>query len=664
MLYLVTGASGFIGKRLVAALLARPGSRVAVILRNLGEKRQAALLGYWKMNGKADARRVTFIEGDLTQPGLGIDGATIAKFKGKVDHLFHLAAIYDLAADPKVVAQANVDGTRHVVQLAAAIGARRFHHVSSVAAAGLYDGVFREDMFDEAEKLDHPYFSSKHEAERIVRQDCTVPWRIYRPGLVVGDSRTGEMDKIDGPYYFFKLIQRMRSILPPWMPTIGFEGGRINLVPVDFVVAALDHIAHVEGEDGRCFHLTDPHPQRVGEIMGILSRAAHAPPPIVRINASLLNFIPRGVAMALMALTPVRRIRDAIVRDLGLPDGVLTYVNCPTRFDSRDAERVLRPAGIAVPAFPDYAWRLWDYWERHLDPDLFVDRSLNGRVAGRVVLITGGSAGIGKALAFKVAAAGARTIIVGRDAEKLDAACAEARSRGLEFVPYSADIADPAQCQELVERIRAEQPPVDILVNNAGRSIRRSIEDTYERFHDYERTMQLNYFGCLRMTLAFLPPMSQRRSGHVINVSSIGVLTNAPRFSAYVASKSALEAWTRCAASEFLDRGVQFTTVSLPLVRTAMTAPTRLYDQIPMLSAEEAADLLIDAIIRRPVRVATRTGVFGQVIHALLPRVAQIIMNTSFRMFPDSARHGAEGGTAPPTADQIAFAQLLRGIHL
>ena len=149
---------------------------------------------------------------------------------------------------------------------------------------------------------------------------------------------------------------------------------------------------------------------------------------------------------------------------------------------------------------------------------------------------------------------------------------------------------------------------MDILVNNAGRSIRRAIENSFDRFHDFERTMQLNYFGALRLTMGLLPKMMEKRRGHIINISSIGVLTNAPRFSAYVASKAAMDAFSKCAASEFADRGIEFTTINMPLVKTPMIAPTKLYDQVPTLTPEDAADLVVQAIIYKPVRIATRLG--------------------------------------------------------
>lgn len=661
MIYAITGASGFIGKRLVRTLLSRPGAVVYFVMRDPSAERVARLREYWS----ADETSAIPLRGDLTKPGLGIADDDAAALKGKVDHFFHLAAVYDLNADPELELRTNVAGTREALLFAEAIGAKRFHHMSSIAAAGLYNGVFREDMFDEAEQLDHPYFASKHESEKIVRRESRIPWRIYRPGIVVGDSRTGEMDKIDGPYYFFKLIQKMRKLLPPWMPAIGLEGGRINLVPVDFVVAAVDHLAHLDGQDGKCFHLTDPNPGRVGDVLNVFARAAHAPEMTARINAALFNMIPPAMLKSLMALTPFRRIRKAIMKDLDLPDDILQFVNYPTRFDCREAERLLQPAGLTVPRLADYAWRLWDYWERNLDPDLFIDRSLQGAVGGRVALVTGGSSGIGKATAFKLAKAGARTIIVARDAEKLEATLKEAEARGLTLVAYSADIADRASCDALIAKIGGTHGGVDLLVNNAGRSIRRSIENSYDRLHDFERTMQLNYFGALHLTLGLLPEMAKRRRGHVINISSIGVLTNAPHFSAYVASKAALEAWTRCAASEFIDRGVDFTIINMPLVRTAMIAPTRFYEHVPTLTPDEAADLVVRAIIHRPERIATRLGIFGQVLNAVAPRVARIIMNTTFRMFPDRGPAKEDRSISEPlTPDQVAFTQLLRGIHL
>jgi len=660
MQYFVTGATGFIGKRLVKKLLEREDAVVYFLLRKESEHKLTKLSQYWG----ASAARARPVYGNLETKELGVGAQEIKNLTGQIDHLYHLAAVYDISADEESQIAANIDGTRNAVEFAKCIYAGHFHHFSSIAAAGLYEGVFREDMFDEAENYGHPYFLTKHESEKIVRTECTVPWSVFRPAMVVGDSTTGQMDKIDGPYYFFKLIQRMRQLLPPWMPTLGLEGGRINIVPVNFVVDALDHISHKPDIAGRCFHVVDSEGYRVGDVLNIFRKAAHAPSSSLFINAALLGFIPKSVKHSLLALTPVRRIRDAIMKDLALPASVFTFVNYPTRFDNRDMLAALKGSDIECPNLRDYAWRLWDYWERHLDPDLFIDRSLRGSVAGKVVLVTGGSSGIGLAAAHKMADAGAVTVICGRDVDKLEAAQEEAKAKGYSFACYPVDIADIDACDHFVKSVIENHGGVDFLINNAGRSIRRAIESSYDRFHDLERTMQLNYFGCLRLTMGFLPGMTAKRKGHVVNISSIGVLMNAPRFSAYVASKAALDAWTRCASSEFADVGVSFTTINMPLVRTPMIAPTNIYNNVPALSPEEAADMIAQACIYKPVRIATRLGITGQVLYALVPRIAQIVMNTIFRMFPDSAAAKGDKPAKPHlSAEAIAMQQMMRGIH-
>jgi NAD(P)-dependent dehydrogenase (short-subunit alcohol dehydrogenase family) len=365
-------------------------------------------------------------------------------------------------------------------------------------------------------------------------------------------------------------------------------------------------------------------------------------------------------------LPPVKRFTHVVLRDLGIPPDAIRMVNYPTRFDAREAERALRGTRIRVPDLQTYAWRLWDYWERNLDPDLFVDHSLSGKVKGRTVLVTGGSSGIGKAAALKIAAAGARVLICARNQDELAATQREISDAGGICHSYIADLSEEKSCAELVQRIIDEHGGIDILINNAGRSIRRSIALSYDRFHDFERTMQLNYFGSLRLIMGFLPGMTERHRGHIINISSIGVLTNAPRFSAYVASKAALDAFSRCAQAEFSDNGIHFTTVNMPLVKTPMIAPTKMYEAVPTLTPDEAADMIVEAIVERPVRLATRMGTFAQIFYALAPRAYEILMNTAFRLFPDSpAAKGMKGRgeMAQPTSEQVAFASLMRGVH-
>jgi NAD(P)-dependent dehydrogenase (short-subunit alcohol dehydrogenase family) len=659
MAYFVTGGTGFIGRFLVQNLL-KHREPVYLLVRKSALKKLPALRESWGV----DDKRVVAIVGDLAKPNLGIAAEDLKRLKGKVDHLFHLAAIYDLTASAEDQQRANIDGTRHAVEFAHDVQAGCFHHVSSIAAAGLYDGVFREDMFEEAEDLDHPYFRTKHLAEGIVRSECKRPWRIYRPGFVVGHSKTGYIDKIDGPYYFFKLIQKMRNMLPPWMPTIGIEGGRINIVPVDFVADALDYLAHKKGLDGKCFHLTDPEPYRIGEVMNIFARAAHAPQMTMRVNARMFGFIPAPILYGIGALSPVKRMLRAVLKDLGIPKDAFDFINWPTRYDNREAAKALKGSGIDVPPLDSYAAKLWDYWERNLDPDLFIDHSLSGRIKDKVVVVTGASSGIGKATALKLASAGAKVMLVARGEEKLLDTKKEIEAAGGRSWIYSADVSDMASCDALVAKVLKDHAGCDYLINNAGRSIRRGVLNSLDRFHDFERTMQLNYFGALRLIMGFLPGMVANKRGHIINISSIGVLSNAPRFSAYVASKSALDSFAACAASEFIDKGVDFTTINMPLVRTPMIAPTKMYENVPTLSPEQAADLVVEAIVYKPVRIATRLGIFGAVSHAIAPKLTQILLNSAFNMFPDSpAAAGKKEGETRLSPEQMAFAQLTQGIH-
>ena len=662
MNYFVTGATGFIGRNLVERLLQREGT-VYALVRAGSRGRLEELRTAWG----ADGARVVPIAGDLSQPGLGVSEEDLVTLRGEVDHFFHLAAIYDMAAGAEAQEVANVEGTRHAVELAGAIEAGCFHQVSSIAAAGLYRGTWTEDMFDEAEDLDtHPYFRTKHESERVVREECPRPWRVYRPGIVVGDSRTGEIDKIDGPYYMFKLLQRIRRVLPSWLPTVGIEGGEINIVPVDFVASAIDHIAHKPGLDGRAFHLTDPTPKTAGEVLNLFAKAADAPQAALRLDQGLTDPV-RGLARAgLRLFPPAKRAVKMALNELGVPPAVLNYVNYPTHFDSTETQAALRGSGIEAPPLESYAPRVWDYWERNLDPGLFGDRTLSAAVRGKVVLITGASSGIGKATAVKVADAGATVLLVARSVEKLEETKAEIETAGGVAHIHRCDMSDMEDVERMAEEVLAYHGRVDVLVNNAGRSIRRSVALSYDRFHDYERTIQLNYFGAVRLILALLPSMQAHKTGHIINVSSIGTQTNPPRFSAYVASKSALDAFSRVIASEVVGDGVHITTIYMPLVRTPMIAPTRMYDMFPAITPEEAAEMITGAMVDRPKKVATRLGTFGELLYAVAPKASDRILSTAYKLFPESQAAKGKGDEAPdraPTTEAVAFAHLMKGVH-
>ena len=285
---------------------------------------------------------------------------------------------------------------------------------------------------------------------------------------------------------------------------------------------------------------------------------------------------------------------------------------------------------------------------------------------GKIVLITGASSGIGKATAVKVADAGATVLLVARSLDKLEETKDEIVSGGGTAHIHQCDLADIEDIERMAEEVLTYHGHVDILVNNAGRSIRRSIALSYDRYHDFERTIQLNYLGSVRLILALLPAMRARKGGHIINISSIGTQTNPPRFSAYVASKAALDAFSRVIASEVLEDNVHITTVHMPLVRTPMIAPTRMYDMFPAITPEEAAEMIAKAMIRRPKKVATRLGTFGELMYAVAPKASDSILNTAYKLFPDSqAAKGkkSEARDKAPSTEAVAFAHLMKGVH-
>jgi NAD(P)-dependent dehydrogenase (short-subunit alcohol dehydrogenase family) len=657
--YYMTGATGFIGRHLVEELLRNREGDVFVLVREDSRDKLDALIARWP-----DAERVKPVVGDLQQRNLGHDDAWVEEHRGRIDHVFHLAAIYDMTAPDELNERLNIGGTRHAVELANALDAGHLHHMSSVAITGEFKGLFREDMFDEGQKLPSAYHRTKYESERVVREQATVPWRVYRPSIVIGDSRTGEMDKVDGPYYFFKLIQKTRSVLPQWFPLVGPELGWTNIVPVDFVARATDHIAHVPDLDGQAFHLMAPKSQRSGEVLNIFARAAHAPHLAMRVDKRLTDALPKGVVSLMMNLPALRNVRREILADLGLPEEVLEHVGFTAQFDTRDTERALRGSGIEVPPLDSYAAKIWDYWERNLDPDLFKDRSFEGAVNGRTVVITGASSGIGKAAAKKIARAGGIPILVARSMDKLEETKAEIEAEGGTAYLYSCDLSDLDAIDGLVQQVLSEHVSVDMLVNNAGRSIRRSMALSQDRFHDYERTMRLNYFGAIKLIMGLAPHMKERGFGHIVNISSIGVQTSPPRFSAYVASKAALDAWTRVVASEVVGDGITFTTIHMPLVRTPMIAPTKIYDSFPTISPDEAADLICEAIRARPKSINTRLGTFGEVAYALAPKAVDQILHMAYKVFPDSAAaRGEKDPDEKASMEQVAMANLMKGVH-
>ncbi|WP_216899589.1 SDR family oxidoreductase [Nocardia alni] len=633
--YIVTGGTGFLGRRVVQDLLARDADAVVhVLVREASAAKLADLADAWNATD-----RVFPMLGDLAAENLGLQDVP-----PRADHIVHLGAIYDMTADEEAAYATNVIGTRSVIALATGLGAM-LHHVSSVAVAGDHRGEFFEDDFDLGQNLESPYHRTKFAAEKLVREARGLRWRVYRPAIIVGDSRTGEMDKIDGPYYFFPAIARLAAVPAPMvLPDLGAT----NIVPVDYVAAAMVELIGQPGMNRRTFHLVNPRPQPFAEVYAALARAAGAPATLGTLPGS-------GLALrALEQIPGVPQVRDQLLRQWGIPPQVAPHASFASVFVSDSTRARLR--GITPPAFEDYAATLWEFWRTRMDPDRA--RPHRGDpLHGRIVLITGASSGIGLATAHAVARRGATVLMVARNLDDLETAAAEVRSAGGAAQAYSCDITDEKAVELLVKQILADHRHVDYLVNNAGRSIRRSVLDSTDRMHDFERTMAVNYFGAVRLILALLPSMRERRFGHIVNISSIAVQTKLPRFAAYVASKSALDTFSEIAAVENADAGITFTSVRMPLVRTPMIAPTELYRSIPVHTPEQAAGIVLRALTERPDRIDTPIGTFAQLLDTVLPSVKKAVLHRGFRMFGESG--AARGDSRPDTSKQSGRSPLL-----
>ncbi|MFA5938319.1 MAG: SDR family oxidoreductase [Sinimarinibacterium sp.] len=657
MNYFVTGATGFIGKFLLEQLLKRDNAKVYVLVRESSKDKVDALKHRYGEAG----RNLLPMYGDITTPGL-VSAADFKKIKGQIDHVFHLAAVYDMNMDDATGDRINNEGTRNLVAFCNDLGGKvRLHHVSSVAVAGGdFVGRFTEDMFDEGQRLGHPYFRTKFQSEQIVREDARVPFRIYRPGAVVGHSETGEMDKIDGPYYFFKTIQKISHSMPKWLPLLGVEGGRVPLAPVDYIAKALDYIAHQDGHDGECFCLIQSHSPTVGQLLQTIFEAAHGPHFAKKFELPAVPAAVRQMSNRVGDRIP-ETVRRRISKAIGVPVSVLGYISNQAVFDDKHARKVLKGSDIQCPDISDYADKLWAYWELHLDLHVKVTERAVQKLSGKVAVVTGASSGIGFIVAKKLAAAGAKVILVARTREKLEETQRIIEKMGGEAHVYPCDLTDLAAIDACSQRILADFDHVDVLVNNAGRSIRRAVIESLDRFHDFERTMQLNYFGAVRMILNFLPMMAKRRSGQIINISSIGVLANAARFSAYVASKSALDAFSRCLSAEVKHLNIEVTAIYMPLVRTPMIAPTKLYDYVPTWSPEKAGDTVMRAIVDKPKSIATPLGTAAAISYALWPKVNDYLLNKGFQLFPSSTAAKGRKEGAKPTLEQVVFANLFKG---
>jgi short-subunit dehydrogenase/thioester reductase-like protein len=544
-----------------------------------------------------------------------------------------VAALYDLDADPDLLADSNVQGTTHLLDALERAGfGGRLHHVSSIAVAGDYGDTFTEAMFDEGQTLPHAYHRSKYESEKLVRESG-FDYRIYRPSSVAGDSKTGAIDKVDGVYFSFGPIQKLAYALPRWLrlPSPRVRGA-FNVVPVDYVADAMVHIA-LSDTTARVFHLVDPDPPSLKKMTNLFLSAAGGPRLGPSIDFSKLPAAKKSVGLVSM-LPSVKELVDAFMSDLGLPAGALRALNVRARFDDTNTQAALAGSDIRCPPLSAYAKTLYRYYEDHLDPMKQRPARYRRALAEKTVLVTGSSRGVGHSVALQAAEAGATVLLVARDEDRLQSVAREIREAGGEAHVYPADLSSFDQVDALAERVLAEHGGVDVLIHNAARSIRRTASQSVDRFHDYERTMALNYFAPVRLTLRLLGSLRER-GGSISLVLTQGVLVPTPFFPAYTATKAALDAFGDALAAELGHEGLHVSSVYLPLVKTEMIGPTAEYaGRTDVMTPRRAAMMVLDGVVDRRRRVMPGLAWYFAFSNRVTPATTTRVLNIIQRTFP------------------------------
>lgn len=651
----VTGGTGFIGRYLVERLASR-GESIAMLVRPDRVDAHGELLADLDAIATAHGGSLRVIHGDLAVDALALSESDEAFLGRDLERVFHLGAVYDLTASEERLSEVNTEGTRRLLACLTTVGfGGILHHVSSIAVAGDHDGAFSEEEFELGQSHPHAYHRSKYEAERLVRESG-LRTRIYRPGAVVGDSRTGEMDKADGVYFLFPLMRRLRDALPRWVRIPVPDAGSLPVVPIDFVADAIEYIAGLPGLDGKVFHVVDPDPPTFVEALNLLSSAAGGP-RFARLSRRGRRRLPSApIWQVVRNLGSVRFFREELLADLSVPAEVAALAGSSTRYGTDNLLTALRGSGIVCPRPREYFFRLWDYWLRQMDPERDPEVVRRRAFAGKRVLVTGASGGVGGALAKQLGALGAIVIVVARREPELAAVTETIRTAGGEAHDYVADLSSMEACDELGVLVTKDHGGIDVLINNAGRSIRRTVADSLARFHDLERLMGINYFAPARLMAAFLPGMRERRSGQIVNVLSAGARMPGPHFGPYTASKAALRQLGDTLASELAHENIFVTSAYLPFVRTPMMDATGKFDDTPAMTADDAAEWMLDATAERRVHAIPTRARLGYLAQMMAPRAASRFMNVVSRIYADDpAQH------AGFELDRMVASKFVRG---
>ncbi|MBX6381658.1 MAG: SDR family NAD(P)-dependent oxidoreductase [Microbispora sp.] len=628
--FLVTGASGFLGRRLILELrTTHPGTPLWALVRAPSQP----AFRRWLAENRVPADGLVIVDADLTLENCGLDDHVLDRLRAHEVSVYHCAAHYDLANDdPGLNWKTNVEGTERVLRLAESVGAVSVNHASTVAVAGDYRGVWTEDHLPEATRWHNEYSRTKHQAERLVLESSVPATRVFRYGVLVGDAATGTYFKNDGVYSFFRAIKAISGLVPKGMPLPTFGWGRIPICPVDHAARATVALADAAGPGHSVFHIFEDEVPRADDLMRMVYRAAgHGRSLNAGWAGHLVQWFTERARHDSVLTNLKNDVRD-ILAEAGLPTFLLNELNQPTQFTNRATAARLRALGIRSTRFERYAPRLWHGW---LAATAVESREkADGFFRGKHVLMTGATSGIGRSIFRKVLDRGAAVLVLGRNKEKLDEALsgvpAEAAGR-VRFV--ECDLLDDESISRALREIGDSGVPVDVFIHSAGVSIDRSFLDMSVDLGEVSRMTQVNFLAPLRIMRAVLPGMLGRADARIASLSSISTQMNIPGFGPYAATKRALDQVFGALPTELLSKGVSFTTVRLPLVKSPMTRLNLRLRNAPMQSESAAAELVLSAVAEgRPV-AGVPLGRALEVLGVLHPRLASLVSNLGWKVF-------------------------------
>jgi short-subunit dehydrogenase/thioester reductase-like protein len=631
--YVITGASGFLGRQLLASLANENShSRIFALIGCS----KADDLRDWLRRNKTDTRNVTILTSNLEEQDCGLATEAFADLEPDNIHVYHCAAHYDLADDDsdKCMA-ANVAGTTNAIALAQRLNARSFNHMSTIAVAGVYHGVWTEAHFSEAGTWRNNYGRTKHMAEALVRNAPFPIVNIFRLGVLVGDSQTGQNFKSDGIYGFFPALEGLLNHLPSGTPLPSFGWGYIPICPVDHAAASVSALAATAEPGLNVFHLFEDEVLRVDDILQALIGAADRDHAVFPTGLSHLAGQYNVLARHDRVLRQLKEEVFDVLRDFDIPVELLGEINHATQFTNATTSRRLQYLGIPSPRFRDYAPYIWRSWQ--------AQRTIEAKTRAATcfentnVLLTGGTSGIGSKIAQKLYVRNANIVVFSRNHDafsKLQDRLGKPPPNRLRFV--ACDLMDDTSISDALTRLDADGWTPDIFIHAAGISIARNFLKMSEDIEETKRLTQVNFLSAAAIIRKILPGMVQSGRGHIVSLSSISCQMDIAEFASYSASKSALDQLMTALRAELLGKGIRFSTLHLPLVRTPMTRRNIRLRDVPMLSDEAAAARVIDAVVQQRFRTSEPFGLFLAVLKQLFPKGSLAASTLAWRVYTRS----------------------------